>query len=438
VKKSETEKTKDGLPFLSESFTAADLSPIGKMGVSEGAALVEGSTALMVMSLVEGAEAEAKAKTAKGIGFIEFVAGKAGIVNRNRREYSQTVYELAVERAQGLIEAGQFLGEVDHPYGGSLRGAAFRISKLYMDGDLMKAEAIILDTEGGRHLKALLEGGVGVAISTRGYGSAKFEMRSIGGKEMEVAVIQNDFRLEGIDAVLFPSNPAGTISRHENHTPTQENRDMTLETLRQEHPELVTQIEEAARSGFVAESEIEAKIEEARTAALESDEVKNLRSLLSAVVEAIRPFVPEMQKEAETVEQTEAEKTVAALTEKLSKIEGELAAERKRAEDAAEAQAQAEARATRTTLVESLLEGFEHAEIVRDELLALESEDAIRSTFEARKSFIESLSARLGVKGANEGKDEGQGTGVADKQQESDTDEDTKRKVAEARELAGL
>lgn len=433
-------RSKDGLPFLGESFTAADLTSFGKMGVKEGASVVEGSAPAVVMTLVEGERAESAKQTHKGIGFIEFVGGKAGIVNRNRRFYSQTVYELAVERAQGLVESGQFLGEVDHPYGGSLRGAAFRITKLVMDGDLMKSEAIILDTEGGRHLKALLEGGVGVAISTRGYGSAKFEMMKVGGKEMEVAVIQNDFRLEGIDAVLFPSNPAGTISRHENHNPdNKEHPDMTLETLRQEHPELVTQIETAAREGLVAETEVQAQVEAATAAALESEEVVSLRTLLSAVVEAVRPLVPELQAEADAAEKTETERALEALTAQVAQLSESLATERARADEAVRAQTEAEAAAARTTLVESLLEGFEHAEVVRDELLALESEDEIKNTFEARKGFIESLAARLGVKKGTEGAEEGAGTGKAEsKQDETETDEDTVRAVSEARALAGL
>lgn len=410
---------KDGVPFLRESFMAADLMSFNEHGVNESA-LTEGAPSLI--TVVEGERAdEAKAKY-KGIGFIEFTGGKAGVVNRNRRFYSQTVYELAVERAKPLIGEGRFLGEVDHPFMGSLRGAAFRITKLYMDGDLMQAEAIILDTAGGRHLKALLDGGVGVAISTRGYGSAKYETMKVHGEDVEVAVIQNDFRLEGIDAVLFPSNPSGAVTRHENANSQEKEINMTLETLRKEHPELVAQIEEAAREGYVADDEIESRLETARTEALDSEEVEANRQAIAAVVEALRPLTPELQKEANEAEKSETERALEALTAQVTELTESLTAERERADEAEKAQQES----SRSALIESLLEGFEHAELVRSDLEAQKTDEDVRSTFEARKSFIETVLGRKSVDEANEGTEDDAGTGEADlNEDETETDPET-------------
>jgi hypothetical protein len=417
--------------FLLEQFAAAELiEGFDQNGIRESAAISG--------NLIKLVESDAKKAPAGTLGLIEFNAGRANVVNRNRRFYSLTVYELAAERAQALVTGGQFLGEVDHPYLGTLKGAAFRISKLWMDGEIMKAEAVILDTDGGRHLKGLLSGGVGVAISTRGYGSAKIEKMTVGGKELEVQVIQNDFRLEGIDAVLFPSNPAGAVTRHEHVSHNEEIPEMDLETLRTEHPELVAQIESAAREGLVAQEAVDAAAEEARAQVVEGDEVQNLRGLLASVVEALRPHVPELQVEAETAELTEAERQVVDLTARLEALEAQVQAERSRADDAVQAQAVAEAQAARIALVDGLLEGYEHAELVRDELLALEGEDAIRSTCEARKSFIESVLARRSVQEGNAGTEDGAGQGQAESKGDVETTDEAKRAVAEARELAGL
>lgn len=420
----ENTQNKDGVPFLRESFMAADLLPFGEHGVNESASL--GESAPSLVTLVEGERAEEAKSKHKGIGFIEFIGGKAGIVNRNRRFYSQTVYELAVERAKPLIASGQFLGEVDHPYAGTLRGAAFRITRLYMDGDLMKAEAIVLDTAGGKHLKALLDGGVGVAISTRGYGSAKFETMKVNGEDKEVAVIQNDFRLEGIDAVLFPSNPSGAVTRHENSQ--HKENSMTLEQLRQEHPELVAQIESAAREGYVAEAEIESRVETARNEALNAAEVQAPRTAIAAVVEALRPLVPELQKEADAAEKSETEKALEALTAQVAELSETVNAERTRADEAVQAQQEAEAKTARNAVIDGLLEGFAHAELVRPELEALESDEAIRSTFEARKSMIEALLGRGSVDEAA-GTEDDAGVGEADLSEDAE-DETTAETIS--------
>lgn len=392
-------------------------------GVVASARINEASIPAEV-TLVEGADSvlrllEAKAPSGT-LGVFEFVAGKADIINRNYRVYSQTVYELATARAQPLINEGRFLGEVDHPWRGTLAGAAFRITALYMEGDLMKAEAVILDTAGGKHLKGLLDGGVGVAISTRGYGSFKLEKRKVstpnGEVEIEVEVIQDDFRLEGIDAVLFPSNPSGAVTRHEQETPKhKENKNMDLTTLRQEHPELVAQIESAAREGYVAEADVEARIAES----LESDDVTAPRAVIAAIVEALRPLVPALAE----AEQTEAERELAEVSTKIEALEAQLREAQARADEAERAAQEEAARAARTALVDELLEGFEEADLIRASLATLEDEAAIRAAFDTQKALIEAVRTRKKVNQANAGTEEDQGAGTADRKDEGVEDE---------------
>lgn len=388
-----------------------------------------------------------ESKTPEGtLGIIEGVAGKAGIVNRNNRFYSEAVYAVAVERAQSLLGKGQFLGEVDHPWAGSLKGAAYRYTKLHMEGDLMKFEGVILDTPSGAVLKGLLKGGVGVAVSTRGYGSIKTEEMDVDGKKKEVGVIQDDYRMEGIDFVLFPSNPHGEVTHHENADITFQETTMDLEQLREKHPELVEAIEAAAREGFVSQADLDSALEDARTetreSVLESDEVVAPQTALTAVVEALRPFVPELAEAAEEAEQSETERELESLQAQFATLNERLeTVEQERDALAEEAETRGTAEAVEAH-VDELLEGFAHADLIRDDLLACESTEAVDAEFEARKGLVESIAARLSVKTDEAGR----GVGSADTEDLSeDKDEDkTAEQIAEAverkrqAELAGL
>ncbi|WP_236068153.1 hypothetical protein, partial [Streptomyces brasiliscabiei] len=82
-----------------------------------------------------------------------------------------------------------------------------------MEGDLVKYKGVILPTPDGKILESLLEGGVGVGVSTRGYGSYKVE--EIDGRDVEV--IQDDYRMPGIDFVLDESNPHGAVHKFESY-----------------------------------------------------------------------------------------------------------------------------------------------------------------------------------------------------------------------------
>lgn len=384
------------------------------------------------VSLVEDAT------ESSGLGRIEGVAGKAGIVNRNKRLYTETIYALAVERAKTLLQKGRFLGEVDHPMFGSLQGAAFRFTEVFMDEDLMRYEGVILETPGGRLLKGLLEGGVGVAVSTRGYGSIKYETMDVEGEETEVGVIQDDYRMEGIDFVLFPSNPHGEVTHHEN-TRFQQESSMTIEELREKYPELVEQIEEAAREGYVSEADLDTAVEEARDEVLESDDIVALRTFRSDVVEAIRPHVPELAEAAEEAEKSETEQELESLRQEFEAINERLKTVEEERDELQEEQKEAERQKAVTEKADELLEGYTHKDLIRDELIACESVEQVEETFEARRTLIESLVARGDI---SEDEIE-KGSGAADTE-DLNEDEETPDEVvenvtkAQQRKLAGL
>jgi len=167
------------------------------------------------------------------------VATQGNVVNENARYYRTKLWGRECERKQDAIKAGKMLGELDHPVDGKSRlsGTSVRYTKLEMDGDYMNFEGLVGDTVAGQNLKALLRLGVGVDISTRGFGSTKKE--TMDGKEVEV--VQDDFELVGIDQVAGHSSLSAEIQYY------QEKKDsdlkggdkMNLEQLKKDHPELV-------------------------------------------------------------------------------------------------------------------------------------------------------------------------------------------------------
>lgn len=346
------------------------------------------------------------------LGVIEGVFGKADIINRNRRLYSTPAYEGAVGRAQTLVQAGNFLGEVDHPDFATLAGGAFRYTKVWMDADLGKFEAVILDTAGGRHLKGLLDGGVGVQISTRGYASSKVEKRNVGGVEIPVHIIGEDLTFEGIDAVLFASNIFGRVSNATTESAagaddtTNEEERMTLAELREKYAALVAEIESAAREGYVATADVDAKISEAKESAkaeaLESAEVTSRATALSAILEAVKPFLPEAAAATADVQESEAQKNAKALSEQVEALNTQVAALVAERAEAEQAKQDAEAKVERTQAiaekVDALLAGFPEADLVKPALLKAESVEQAERLFEEQKALIEAAAARAKVK----------------------------------------
>ena len=316
---------------------------------------------------------EGKSKPAGVLLYIEGVAAQAGIVNHNNRLYPVDVFKNAVENAQESVSAGKFLGEVDHDWwGGTLARAAIRFTDLWMEDDLVKYKGVVMDTEWGRTLKDLLVAGVGIGTSTRGYGTVEYAGDS------GIGIVQNDFELEGIDAVLEESNPAATTPAWEGKvgfTPIMEGNTLvgfslnketymkitdtsqnikeglskmeitTVEQLRTAYPDLVKQVEEAAvasaKEGIEKayheavetnlrgtietelktkyDTELETKIAEAKETTtkeiMESEAALALNTLKEAVIGAVKPFMVDISMDEET------KAKVAALETKLADAE---------------------------------------------------------------------------------------------------------------------
>lgn len=368
------------------------------------------------------------------LGILEIDVAKVDIVNRNGRYYSKRVYELANDRAQPFIEDGNFLGEVDHPWGaGSLRDAAIRFTRMWMDGELLKAEGVILGTQWGLHLKALLDGGVGVKVSTRGYGSAEEkEMVLPDGSTVYAAVIGEDFWLEGIDVVLRPSNIAGAVTAHHESQEVQ----MDLSKLKADFPALVAQIVAEATEGLVASDAVTAQVEAARTEVRESQDFKDgetARVAIVGILEALKPFLPEVQEAQEAQAASALATQVADLTATVEALNAQRVAA-----DAARVVAETEAarvaeQATLQAHIATLLGEYADADLVRESVEAATTIEQADTVFRTESEKITALRARLAAAPGDTGKQEKTDVGAG----AEPLSEDEKTK-AEERRLAGL
>lgn len=175
---------------------------------------------------------------------------EAGVPTGNNRIYPKDIWERELKSIQDDVNAGKITGTLDHPADGKTRlsDVSHKITSLRLEGDTIIGEAEILDTSRGRDLKALIEGGVMVGVSSRGTGSVKANSE---GKE----VVQEDFKFMTFDFVGDPANMTAYPSFFAEAREAQERRSktmadevkaesLTLESLKADHADLVKAIKE--------------------------------------------------------------------------------------------------------------------------------------------------------------------------------------------------
>lgn len=125
---------------------------------------------------------------------------EAEAVNKNKRMYPLTILEQNVRNLNECIKARGLVGELDHPEDSIIHfeKASHVITKLWWEGNVLMGEGEILNTPHGKILKALINDGVRVGISSRGVGNGKVN-------ENGILVIGESFKLITFDAVADPS-----------------------------------------------------------------------------------------------------------------------------------------------------------------------------------------------------------------------------------------
>ena len=147
------------------------------------------------VSLTEGKVSE------RGNPIVEGILASAEVKNGNGRYYSKDLWEREIDKYQELVKDNRAMGELDHPESSviNLKNVSHNIKDMWWDNDNVMGKIEILPTPSGNILKALIDNGITVGVSSRGMGSLK--------QMGEVMEVQDDFELLCWDFVSTPSNP---------------------------------------------------------------------------------------------------------------------------------------------------------------------------------------------------------------------------------------
>lgn len=142
----------------------------------------------------------------RGNPMVEGILATAEVKNGNGRYYARDLWQREMDKYMESVKENRALGELDHPESQviNLKNVSHNIKDVWWDGDHIMGKIEILPTPSGNILKALIESGVTVGVSSRGMGS--LEQRG------EVMEVQDDFELLCWDFVSTPSNPGSFMN----------------------------------------------------------------------------------------------------------------------------------------------------------------------------------------------------------------------------------
>ena len=126
---------------------------------------------------------------------------EADVQNGNGRVYPRKIMEREVQKYKALVEDNRALGELDHPDSSiiNLVNVSHMITEVWMDGFSVMGKCKVLNTPSGQILRALVDSGVKIGISSRGMGSVT--------ERMGKTIVEDDFQLICFDIVSEPSTP---------------------------------------------------------------------------------------------------------------------------------------------------------------------------------------------------------------------------------------
>lgn len=141
--------------------------------------------------------------------FIEGIFLQAELKNRNGRMYPQEMLQREIDRyVTEYVDKKRAFGELGHPDGPTINldRVSHMITDLRAEGSNFIGRAKILDTPNGKIVKALIDEGAQLGVSSRGMGSIRTEGR-------DIQVVQDDFYLAtAADIVADPSAPDAFVN----------------------------------------------------------------------------------------------------------------------------------------------------------------------------------------------------------------------------------
>jgi hypothetical protein len=141
--------------------------------------------------------------------YIEGVTLQSEIKNKNGRVYPKNVLgEAITKHVNEMMKYGRAVGELNHPIEKSSEINPDRISHRFTevneDANNFRTKALVLNTTHGKQVKNLIEGGVQLGISSRGFGDVK---ESGGAK-----IVQSLHLVSLGDIVTNPSAPHAFVN----------------------------------------------------------------------------------------------------------------------------------------------------------------------------------------------------------------------------------
>tara|TARA_B110000444_G_scaffold75954_1_gene71591 strand:+ start:984 stop:1631 length:648 start_codon:yes stop_codon:yes gene_type:complete len=139
--------------------------------------------------------------------FIEGVFMQADIKNRNGRVYPKEIMEKEVNRYnKEFVEKQRAFGELGHPEGPTINldKVSHLIQSLTLEGKNYVGKAKVLSTPNGEIVKALINDGAKLGVSSRGLGSLE--------QKGNAQYVKDDFQLATAgDIVADPSAPEAFV-----------------------------------------------------------------------------------------------------------------------------------------------------------------------------------------------------------------------------------
>ena len=233
--------------------------------------------------------------------------------NSNNRIYPTDIMNEAVKKLQLKVKKGAVKMALDHPeWTPKLKDTAAIITDISEIGIDKKGyyTAQIVDTAVGKDLKAILDGGGVVGVSTRGYG-ATLDDQELPGLSGRYTIIQPGFKLESIDFVDIPS----VEETEDNMTLEQkgENKMKTIEEIMKAYPELFKKFNDKT------EAEKKDLVDKLNEAIKVSNSATSNFNKLAEMIKTIKPDLFVVITESETIKSKDAE--ILTLKNKISELE---------------------------------------------------------------------------------------------------------------------
>lgn len=322
---------------------------------------------------------------------------KADVPNRNKHVYKRDEANKAIAKLRPMVQERRIRMLVDHPdflsYGASLVRAGALLMDItdVQDDGYAYYKAKILNTTVGKDLKAILDGGSKIGVSTRGMANVKSE--EIVGYEGKFDVIY-DWELSSID---FVDDPAVLDTEAYMHLESKKRSSVmfkTVEEMKAACPELVQKLVDSTIADVKQEYDV--KLQEAEKKVQETaQELSAKATELETVVEGIKKVFPDkftVIEESKLVEEkaqqlSETEKALQDAKAEADKLRSQI----KEIEDA-------HTKAERDAYVD-------HLKATDAEFFALESfkncfencltKDEVKTVYEANAAIVAEMKAKV-------------------------------------------